>query len=407
MSTILVADDNSNIHKMVELALKDQGHKIEKVGNGEHAVRRIAEIHPDLVLADIFMPVRNGYEVCEFVKTNPDYAQIPVVLLQGKFDPLDEREMKRVGADGLLMKPFVPPDPLVTMVRTLLEESAGRRAPAPAAAPALEDTAEMSAVEMAALTGTPPPPEPDFPDYAAPAPRFEIRGDDRPLAFGDLLEPRAEKGLRETSGWGFQASSMAGMDFEERAAEAREEAPSWGGILEEPRRPSPDEAPLKVEFAGVPEPMELIPETPEPSTPSAAEAGPLPELATSLDEWIASGPPTIPAPPEPARDLEPAPLPPLAEEAPRPQHPYAPPRFEPMAPPASHADAVPAEAATAPESTRAAEVSVLTPPPVDPAVVEAVVEKVMARLQPQLVEHLRREIVRPLAEALLQKEVEK
>ena len=122
MPTILVADDNSNIHKMVELALKDLGYKIEKVGNGEHAVRRLPEIKPDLILADIFMPVRNGYEVCEFVKNSAEFAHVPVVLLQGKFDPLDEHEMRRVRADGLLMKPFVPPDPLVTMVQTLLEE---------------------------------------------------------------------------------------------------------------------------------------------------------------------------------------------------------------------------------------------------------------------------------------------
>ena len=83
MPTILVADDNSNIHKMVELALKDLGYKIEKVGNGEHAVRKLPDVKPDLILADIFMPVRKGYEVCEFVKTNEQYRHIPVVLLQG------------------------------------------------------------------------------------------------------------------------------------------------------------------------------------------------------------------------------------------------------------------------------------------------------------------------------------
>ena len=60
MSRILVADDNSNIQKMVALALKDEGIDVVAVGNGEAAMRKIPDLRPDLVLADIFMPVRNG-----------------------------------------------------------------------------------------------------------------------------------------------------------------------------------------------------------------------------------------------------------------------------------------------------------------------------------------------------------
>ena len=70
------------------------------------------------------MPVRSGYEVCEYIKKDPRFLHIPVVLLLGAFDPLDETETKRVGADGVLKKPFVPPDPLLTLVRGLLEKSA-------------------------------------------------------------------------------------------------------------------------------------------------------------------------------------------------------------------------------------------------------------------------------------------
>ena len=123
MAKILVADDNSNIQKMVGLALKDQGIDVVAVGNGEAAVRKISDIHPDLVLADVFMPVRNGYEVCEYVKTNPSLAHIPVILLVGAFDPLDEQEAQRVGADGVLKKPFVPPDPLISMVKSALQRA--------------------------------------------------------------------------------------------------------------------------------------------------------------------------------------------------------------------------------------------------------------------------------------------
>src|SRR5467141_3921189 len=120
VARILVADDNSNIQRMVGLALKDQGIDVVAVGNGEAAVRKISDIIPDLVLADVFMPVRNGYEVCQYVKTDPKLAHIPVILLVGAFDPLDEQEAQRVGADGVLKKPFVPPDPLISMVKSAL-----------------------------------------------------------------------------------------------------------------------------------------------------------------------------------------------------------------------------------------------------------------------------------------------
>src|SRR5580693_3310310 len=120
---ILVADDNTNIQKMVALAFEERGIEVTAVGNGEAAVRRLPDLNPDIVLADVFMPVRNGYEVCEFVKKDPRFAHIPVILLVGAFDPLDEKEARRVGADGVLKKPFVPPDPLIAMVTSALEKN--------------------------------------------------------------------------------------------------------------------------------------------------------------------------------------------------------------------------------------------------------------------------------------------
>ncbi len=149
MSRILVADDNSNIQKMVALALKDEGIDVVAVGNGDAAMRKIPDLRPDLVLADIFMPVRNGYEVCEFVKNDSRYMNTPVVLLVGAFDPLDEDETQRVRADGVLKKPFVPPDPLINMVKALLAKSNGQNhaavvAATPAPAPAFEPQAKAA-----------------------------------------------------------------------------------------------------------------------------------------------------------------------------------------------------------------------------------------------------------------------
>lgn len=141
MATILVADDNSNIQKMVSLAFQEKGIRVVAVGNGEAACRKVPEVRPDLVLADVFMPVRNGYEVCEFVKQDPEFAETPVILLVGAFDPLDEKEAARVGANGVLKKPFVPPEPLISMVNSFL----GRTEPVPEEQPAPEPEPEKHA----------------------------------------------------------------------------------------------------------------------------------------------------------------------------------------------------------------------------------------------------------------------
>jgi CheY-like chemotaxis protein len=163
---ILVADDNTNIQKMVSLAFSDLGIDVVSVGNGEAAVRRIPDLNPDLVLADIFMPVRNGYEVCEFVKKDSRFSHVPVILLVGAFDPLDEKEARRVGADGVLKKPFVPPDPLIAMVTSALEKNpklaaelakAREVVPAPAAEPM---TAILEAPVKAEVKPLPEYPEP-------------------------------------------------------------------------------------------------------------------------------------------------------------------------------------------------------------------------------------------------------
>ena len=166
MPRILVADDNTNIQKMVVLAFQERGVEVIAVGNGEAAVRRLPDANPDLVLADVFMPVRNGYEVCEFVKKDPRFSHVPVILLVGAFDPLDEKEARRVGADGVLKKPFVPPDPLIAMVMSALEKN-------PKVAAELAKAKEVAAEALLppALPEVPlkaePKPLPEFPEPTA------------------------------------------------------------------------------------------------------------------------------------------------------------------------------------------------------------------------------------------------
>jgi CheY-like chemotaxis protein len=196
VAKILVADDNSNVQKTVALALAELGVDVVAVNNGDAAVRKLADISPDLVLADIFMPVRNGYEVCEYIKKDSHFSHVPVVLLVGAFDPLDEREAQRVGADGILKKPFVPPDPLITMVKTLLERGlAGRLVTVPAPKPAISiqsKTAEVAtAVEEPAAPVTPE--ESPEEEFQPPVDRLSFGEGERPIAFGQLLDSSSKE----------------------------------------------------------------------------------------------------------------------------------------------------------------------------------------------------------------------
>jgi CheY-like chemotaxis protein len=199
VAKILVADDNSNIQKMVILALKDQGIEVVAVGNGEAAVRKISDLKPDLVLADIFMPVRNGYEVCKYVKDDPKLSHIPVILLVGAFDPLDEQEAQRVGADGVLKKPFVPPDPLISMVKSALARAGvALGTPAVATPPPPMPVAKKPEPVPSPTPKIVPPPrafsvsaEEEFPSPAAVASKpnpFQFDKGAQPLAFGSLLD---------------------------------------------------------------------------------------------------------------------------------------------------------------------------------------------------------------------------
>jgi len=202
VAKILVADDNSNVQKTVALALAELGVEVVSVNNGDAAVRKLADISPDLVLADIFMPVRNGYEVCEYVKKDPRFSHVPVVLLVGAFDPLDEPEAQRVGADGILKKPFVPPDPLIAMVKTLLDRTLGDRLVAVALSkPAVSMQGKAGGVATAEEHPSAPETSEELPvqEFRPPVDRLSFGEGERPIAFGQLLEsPAQESAAAET-----------------------------------------------------------------------------------------------------------------------------------------------------------------------------------------------------------------
>src|SRR5690242_5647839 len=151
---------------MVSLVFQEKGIHVVAVGNGEAACRKVPEVKPDIVLADVFMPVRNGYEVCEFVKRDSRFSETPVILLVGAFDPLDEKEARRVGADGVLKKPFVPPDALIAMVMSGLEKNPRAAAELAKAKEAKEAPEPHPMPHLVVPARTEPNPLPHFPEPA-------------------------------------------------------------------------------------------------------------------------------------------------------------------------------------------------------------------------------------------------
>ena len=121
---ILLADDSITVQKIVKLTFSDEGVEVTAVGNGELAVQKLSEMRPDLVMADVFMPGKDGYEVCEYVKTHPELRHTPVILLVHAFEPFDQERALRVGADQHLTKPFQSIRALVTTVKEMMASPA-------------------------------------------------------------------------------------------------------------------------------------------------------------------------------------------------------------------------------------------------------------------------------------------
>ncbi|MGE3844783.1 MAG: response regulator, partial [Vicinamibacterales bacterium] len=121
---LLLADDSLTVQRVVELTFADEGIEVVSVPDGDQAVARIEHERPDIVLADVSMPGRDGYQVAEFVKTTSHLSHIPVVLMTGAFEQLDEERARGVKCDAALAKPFEP-QRVVNLVNQLLSGEVG------------------------------------------------------------------------------------------------------------------------------------------------------------------------------------------------------------------------------------------------------------------------------------------
>jgi CheY-like chemotaxis protein len=132
-NTILLADKSITIQKIVELTFSDDQYEIKCVNDGQAALEAIPQVRPSIILADISLPVKSGYELCETLRKDPSFAEFsrtPVILLAGIYETMDEERaraveerVREVGANDLLSKPF-DPQLLTTKVKELMASAA-------------------------------------------------------------------------------------------------------------------------------------------------------------------------------------------------------------------------------------------------------------------------------------------
>jgi CheY-like chemotaxis protein len=296
---ILLADDSLTIQKVVELTFSDSEYDLVCVSNGQRALEKVGEQAPDLILADVVMPEKNGYEVCEAIKSNPATARIPVVLLSGTFEPFDRDRAERLGCDAIVSKPF-DSQQLLRQVEALLSR-----------APQEVPSASTLAIPILANPPAPPPPaaapaerapgESGFvsEDFTASIPKpAEIAGGP------DLFEEEYGQADVESAIAAFEKAHPEFSYVEEGAATAALTPDEDGGSAIEPPAAPPEPETAQPKLAGwlKEEPEAAIAEAPRAPAPAPfwvprqaePELAPIPFAA---DDSATRRPPT----PEPLR----------------------------------------------------------------------------------------------------------
>src|SRR5262245_23507110 len=185
---LLLADDSVTIQRVIELTFSGEDVQVLTASDGEEAVTRITADKPDIVLADIGMPKRSGYDVSAFVKGKPELSHIPVLLLAGAFEPVDDARAKEVHCDGVLVKPFEPQQ-VIARVRELIGGAKGSPT-----LPAISDIPRPAA----ALT--------------APRPVELPRREEKPAVLEDLMDFGADDLLPRTGQLARSAEDLLSAD---------------------------------------------------------------------------------------------------------------------------------------------------------------------------------------------------
>ena len=143
MTSLILADDSPTIQKVVELSFANEEVEIHYFGEGRSALEFVRQKPVDLLLADVSLPLLNGYELCRRIKQNPETTHLPVILLGSALEPYDAKRGEEAGCDAGLTKPLTPTQ-LVELVNSLLPTS-----DVPGGAVPLESMLEQVSPEVA------------------------------------------------------------------------------------------------------------------------------------------------------------------------------------------------------------------------------------------------------------------
>lgn len=120
MNTIMVVDDNAVVREMLSEQLKGKGFQVVLAKDGVEAMEQLQANRPDLVITDLVMPRMNGYELCRWIKNNPNFKDLPVIMCTSKSEEFDRYWGMKQGADAYITKPYHPPE-LIDAVKKLLK----------------------------------------------------------------------------------------------------------------------------------------------------------------------------------------------------------------------------------------------------------------------------------------------
>jgi CheY-like chemotaxis protein len=397
--TLLLADDSVTIQRVIELTFADEDVTVVAVSDGDQAIERLEASPPDIVLADIGMPGKSGYEVAQYMRRSPRLEHIPVVLLTGAFEPVDQARADDAGCDGVLAKPFEP-----QMVIGRVKELLGR----PQRSPAAPSSQHWSAARN---VDAPAPPPPDLNSYF----------DRLDTAFGQASPDAASGATADEVHISPQAAPPTGLDwFSGLAQTDRQEPSDSAGTTEAPLDlPLTASLPQIEALAGLKHApqeqlakrsdVEPIP-APEPPVDSAS-TGSAPSVESARTEEAHghdAAPPIVPVEPMVAAESMPATFFAAAEIA-APVVPSAPPlevplKNSPTLPPL--ADAFAALLAAEKGGTMspgAAWPAVPSSPAASDEMIESIARRVLERLSDAVV----RQTVSDIAERLVREEIER
>jgi DNA-binding response OmpR family regulator len=117
---ILVIEDDKFLRKVISLKLDRNGFEVYEAIDGEKGIKKIAEKKPDLILLDLILPGMDGFEVLSKIKTNPDFAEIPIIIFSNLGQKDDIEKGLRMGANDYLVKAHFTPDEIISKIRLIL-----------------------------------------------------------------------------------------------------------------------------------------------------------------------------------------------------------------------------------------------------------------------------------------------